>query len=629
MFDGLLLSDEYDTVVTIAATNDAPVNTVGGPISIVEGTPVAITGLAVSDVDADPANDAISVTLSATLGTITVSTSEPGGITAGQVTGNGTGTVVIIATQNAINATFGAANGVSYTGGDGGVDALTVTTNDLGQTGGGGAQQDVDAVVITVISLNDPPTAPATNSVSTAEDNASAATAIGADDPDDDTLTYSEKPGFEAANGTVTFDQLNGTFTYSPDPDFNGSDSFTILIDDGNGGTAEQVVSVTVTPVNDDPTAPATNSVSAAEDAASAATAIGADDVDDDALTYSEKPGAEAANGSVTFDQLNGTFTYTPDPNFNGSDSFTILIDDGNGGTTEQVVSVTVSAVNDAPTVAGDGTEDAAPIQEDTPSAVGQSVASLFGGQYSDAADQVAGGSSADAFAGVAVTANGSGAAGQWQYFNGSTWVNIGPASNGAAVLLAASTSIRFNPALNFTGAAPTLTAHLVDASAGAIVSGALADLTVTGGTTQYSTGTVTLSQQVNNVNDAPTGVTGNLSAPGGCDQRLRGRYRGRPGSGQQLVHLYPGRQCRRSLRDGRQRQRHRRRRPAARLRAAEQPYHPGAGDRRHGRVERVRRERVGRRRPRRGRHRRRASQHVLGRRRGRHPATAWTAATR
>ena len=84
------------------------------------------------------------------------------------------------------------------------------------------------------------------------------------------------------------------------------------------------------------------------------------------------------------------------------------------------LVAINVAAVNDAPTVAGDGTEEAAPIDEDTPSPTGQTVADLFGGQYSDATDQVAGGSSADAFAGVAVTANGSNPGqGQWQYFNG------------------------------------------------------------------------------------------------------------------------------------------------------------------------------------------------------------------
>jgi len=215
---------------------------------------------------------------------------------------------------------------------------------------------------------------------------------------------------------------------------------------------------------------------------------------------------------NTTLAAVNG-LTYTPTANVNGPDTLTMSTSDGSGNDTD-MVAISVSAVNDAPTVSGDGTESAAPINEDMPSPVGQSVSALFAGQYSDATDQVSGGSSANAFAGVAVTANGSGASGQWQYFNGAIWVNIGPASNAAAVLLAASTSIRFNPALDFTGTAPTLIAHLVDSSAGAIVSGALANLTVTGGTTQYSNGTVTLSEQVNAFNDAPTGVTGTLAAP-------------------------------------------------------------------------------------------------------------------
>ena len=106
-------------------------------------------------------------------------------------------------------------------------------------------------------------------------------------------------------------------------------------------------------------------------------------------------------------------------------------------------------AVNDAPTVAGDGTENAAPIVEDMPSPTGQSVASLFGGQYSDAADQVAGrllGRRLRRRRGHRQRLRRAPASGNIS--TASTWVNIGPASNGAAVLLAAATSIRFNPAL-------------------------------------------------------------------------------------------------------------------------------------------------------------------------------------
>ena len=453
-FDGLLYSDEADAIVDVAAANDAPVNTVGAPVSLTEGDSVAIAGLAVGDVDADPANDSIQVTLSATLGTITVSTSEPGGITAGQVGGNGTGTVTITATQDAINATFGAVNAVIYTaGGAGGIDALTMTTNDLGENGAGGAQQDIDAVLVTVINLNDPPTAPATNSVATDEDEASAATAIGATDPDGDTLTYSEKPGAGAANGTVTFDQINGTFTYTPDPDFNGSDSFTILIDDGNGGTAEQVVTVEVTAVNDAPTAPATGSVTTAEDAASAATSIGASDVEGDTLTYSLA--AAAAHGSVSFDQANGTFTYTPDSNYNGSDSFTILIDDGNGGTAEQVVSVTVTPVNDAPTAPATNSVSTA---EDTASA-----ATAIGASDID---------------GDALTYSEKAGAG---------------AANGTVTLDQANGTFTYTPDPDFNGS-DSFTILIDDGN---------------GGTAEQS-----VSVSVSAVNDAPTGVAGDLAAP-------------------------------------------------------------------------------------------------------------------
>ena len=336
------------------------------------------------------------------------------------------------------------------------------------------------------------------------------------------------------------------------DPDNDGANptrTVTWTVSDGalgipGGEQNSDTTTLAITAVNDDPVNTTGGAVATSEDAASAAvTGLSVSDVDSGNLSVTLAvgrgtvtvstvvPGGVTAGqvtgngtGSVTLTgsqaELNATLaalggvSYTPTPNINGPDTLTMTTSDGSGNDVDNV-SISVAAVNDAPTVAGDGTESAAPIVEDTPSPTGQTVSDLFAGQYSDALDQVAGGSSADAFAGVAVTANGSnGAQGQWQYFNGAIWVNIGAASDGAAVLLAASTFIRFNPALGFSGAAPTLVTHLVDASAGAIVSGALADLTVTGGTTPYSSGTVTLDQTVTNQNDAPTGVTGTLQAP-------------------------------------------------------------------------------------------------------------------
>ena len=358
--------------------------------------------------------------------------------------------------------------------------------------------------------------------------------------------SYNGGTGVMTLTGASTFDNYEAalalvSYSISGDnPDNYGASptrTLSYAVFDGMLYSDEFDTIVTIAATNDGPENTTGGAVAASEDAASVAvTGLSVSDADSSSLTVTLSVGRgtlslsgtaglafTAGDGSddatMTFSGTSaainaalGGLTYAPTPNVNGPDTLTMTSDDGTDQDID-MVAINVGAVNDAPTVAGDGTEDADPIVEDMPSPTGQTVADLFAGQYSDATDQVAGGSSADAFAGVAVTANGSSpATGQWQYHNGVTWVDIGPASDGAAVLLAANTSIRFNPALDFVGSAPTLTVHLVDASAGAIVSGALADLSVTGGTTRYSTGTVILSQEVDNFNDAPTGVNGTLS---------------------------------------------------------------------------------------------------------------------
>jgi hypothetical protein len=103
--------------------------------------------------------------------------------------------------------------------------------------------------------------------------------------------------------------------------------------------------------MNHAPVAPASKSIATSEDTPSAAVVIGATDVDGDALSYSVKTGAEPARGTVSFNQSSGAFIYTPKADVNGSDTFTIVVSDGRGGTTEQAVSVTITPGYDAPTV--------------------------------------------------------------------------------------------------------------------------------------------------------------------------------------------------------------------------------------------------------------------------------------
>jgi len=80
-------------------------------------------------------------------------------------------------------------------------------------------------------------------------------------DPDGDDLTITEINGTPVnvgvpvtlPSGAVVTLNTDGTLNYEPSSDFNGLDSFTYTIDDGQGGTDTAAVNLEVTPVNDAP----------------------------------------------------------------------------------------------------------------------------------------------------------------------------------------------------------------------------------------------------------------------------------------------------------------------------------------------------------------------------------------
>jgi len=165
-------------------------------------------------------------------------------------------------------------------------------------------------------------------------------------DADGDVLTVSSFT--DPANGAVV-DNGDGTVTYTPDPDYNGTDSFEYTVDDGNYGTDMATVTITVDPVNDPPVA---NDDSATTDEDTPVTIDMLDmlandsDIDGDVLTVLSF--TDPANGAVV-DNGDGTVTYTPDPDYNGTDSFEYTVDDGNGGMDTANVVITVNPVNDSP----------------------------------------------------------------------------------------------------------------------------------------------------------------------------------------------------------------------------------------------------------------------------------------
>ncbi len=267
-----------------------------------------------------------------------VSTAEdtPKEITLAATDGEGDALTYLIATSPA-HGTLSAvtSNRVTYTPASNynGPDSFTFQATD-------GSLTSIPATVsITVTPVNDTPVAQA-QSVTTAEDTAKAITLV-ATDVDATPLIYAIVAN--PAHGTLSV-VLTNKVTYTPATGYNGPDSFTFKANDGSLDSAPATVSITVTAVNDAPVAQA-QSVSTAEDTAKVIT-LAAIDSDGDALSYLVATGP--ANGTLSAVTSNRV-TYTPAANYNGPDSFTFQASDGSLTSPAALVSITVTAVNDAP----------------------------------------------------------------------------------------------------------------------------------------------------------------------------------------------------------------------------------------------------------------------------------------
>ena len=149
------------------------------------------------------------------------------------------------------------------------------------------------------------------------------------------------------ANGTVVVNG-DGTFSYTPNADFNGEDSFRYAVSlETEIGTLIRTADVTVSvaPVADAPSA-VDDTATTDEDNAAIIVVLDNDfDVDGDNLTVTGA--SDGANGT-TIVNADGTVTYTPDADFFGTDSFTYTVSDGTVSSVA-TVDVTVNPVNDAP----------------------------------------------------------------------------------------------------------------------------------------------------------------------------------------------------------------------------------------------------------------------------------------
>jgi len=233
-----------------------------------------------------------------------------------------------------VNGTLsGSGESLIYTPNTGfeGDDSFTFTVND-------GALDSAPATVsITITRTNEPPVA-MDQSVSTNEDVALAVTLTGSD-PDNDLLTFTV--AVSPLHGTLSGTEPN--LTYTPQANYNGSDSFSFTVSDGLVTSEEATIGITISSVNDAPVAvPQSNSV--VEDTPAGITLTGTD-VDGDVLVFTVETGS--AHGSLSGTAPN--LTYTPATNYNGPDGFTFKVFDGSTYSEPATVSLTVTAVNDAP----------------------------------------------------------------------------------------------------------------------------------------------------------------------------------------------------------------------------------------------------------------------------------------
>lgn len=219
-------------------------------------------------------------------------------------------------------------------GGVRGVYDVTITATD--------GQQSIGQVV--TFSIANPPPQTAGDNYGLNENRVLTGT-LQATDPDGDALTFSLAADGGPTHGTLVLNP-DGTFVYRPDANYNGTDRFTYVVRDADGGLTEATITLSVAAVNDAPVAGPSRFTTEESTPVTVDVLANATDAEGDTLTVVD---ARSDNGTVVID-AGGTLTYTPQPGFTGVDTITYVISDGTTPVTANAT-VTVRPLDVTPTV--------------------------------------------------------------------------------------------------------------------------------------------------------------------------------------------------------------------------------------------------------------------------------------
>ena len=280
--------------ITVSPVNDAPVAN-NDSYSINEDTTLNIAAPGVLGNDTDVDGDALTAAI--------VSNAAHGSVTLNS------------------DGSFGYTPAANYNG----PDSFTYKVND------GTVDGNIATVNITVIPVNDAPVS-INDSYTTAEDTTLtviAANGVLTNDTDVDGDLLKAVLVATTTNGSLTLNQ-DGSFTYVPNTNYNGIDTFTYKANDGTVDGNVATVTITITAVNDAPVAN-NDTYNIDEDTTlttAATNGVLANDTDVDSTNLTASVVTNPSHGSLTLN-TDGSFTYTPDANYNGPDSFTYQATDG------------------------------------------------------------------------------------------------------------------------------------------------------------------------------------------------------------------------------------------------------------------------------------------------------------